>query len=580
MSEDDQHQTDPLRASLVDSGWSLPPEQAESAAPAGTKPAKPDASSALEALAAPRSGDARRPPPPPPPAARRNSGPPPLPPRNSPAPPRPPAGRSGPPPPPSTRAAHDESTNRAGVSSKPPRELPPYPEVARQSLAEVDDLLGRSDPHEALTTRVPADELLATMADGMPETKRGGAAHEEPTHVLPPSSTSEPRTIPQAAATPLPAFDLPAASATQNAPPTAPEPVTGADSGLPSFDFANPSAPAAGADLNATFPAAQSPLAAAAGAPQRTSDSIKPRGKSLPPAADALVGRVRESMADFSAKPVWVQRSVKAGVVLVVGAGLGYAAGRVTLGGIDNPAPAAASAAPVTANTEPAPSAAPVEPNAIPEPASEPEPASVVERARRGDADAISRLSAKLELTANEAIAVSEGERQQQVDRITELGEELAKDASLLHDSETLKTLIELARDDDTSRQTLAILAELPGPEAVDLIYEIWTGTRGRTDATSLAEALVYSKEVRPKASEALAVALDLRRAETCEERKALVERAVEFADRRSLHLLGKLNLRRGCGPTKREDCNPCLGDRKRLAEAIQHARREAAPRF
>jgi hypothetical protein len=83
-----------------------------------------------------------------------------------------------------------------------------------------------------------------------------------------------------------------------------------------------------------------------------------------------------------------------------------------------------------------------------------------------------------------------------------------------------------------------------------------------------------------PNASEALAVALDLRKAETCEERAKLVERAVEFGDRRSLHLLGKLNVRRGCGPTKREDCNACLGDRKRLAEAIKTARGQAGPRF
>ncbi|HEX9619860.1 MAG TPA: hypothetical protein VF989_06985 [Polyangiaceae bacterium] len=579
MSEDDQHQTDSLRASLVDSGWSLPPQPAEKAAPPGQAPARPkDESSALEALAAPRSGEARRPPPPPPATIRRDPGAP-LPPHGS-HPPLPPGARSGPPPPPSARAAQGEAAaGTAGVSSKPPRELPPYPEARRQSLAEVDDLLGRSDPHEALTTRVPTEELLAGVADVLPETKRGGPEHEAPTRVAP-LPLSEPKTIPQALATPLPAFDLPLASTDANAPPTARDPVgAGSDdasSHLPAFDFADPSAPAAIANLGATFPAAQSPLAGAAKSPARAgpSDLTEPRGKSLPAAGNALLGRLRESLADFSARPVWVQRGVKVGAVLVAGAGLGYAAGRLTLdAGTEAAAPVAASVTPPAAPVAP-------EQSATPEPTSEPEPASVAERARRGDGDAITQLFAKLELTANEAVAVSEGQRRQELARLQTLGKKLAEDASLLAAPESLKKLTEFARDDDTSRETLAILAELDTPESVDLIYEIWTGTRGRTDATALAEALVYSKDVRPKASEALAVALDLRKAETCEERKALIERAVEFADRRSLHLLGKLNVRRGCGPTKREDCNACLGDRKRLAEAIQRARRETGPRF
>jgi hypothetical protein len=192
-------------------------------------------------------------------------------------------------------------------------------------------------------------------------------------------------------------------------------------------------------------------------------------------------------------------------------------------------------------------------------------------------------LAKKPQPTVKEALAISEGLRREALERLAALGKRIKGRPALLDEQDTARQLIELARDDDTSREVLALLGEVTTARAVDVIYEVWTGTRGRTDATALAESLVYSKELRPKASEALSVALDLRKAEdpeSCEERKAIVERAVSFADRRSLHLLGKLNLRRGCGPARRQDCHPCLREGKELAEAIEAARQRRGPEF
>jgi hypothetical protein len=104
------------------------------------------------------------------------------------------------------------------------------------------------------------------------------------------------------------------------------------------------------------------------------------------------------------------------------------------------------------------------------------------------------------------------------------------------------------------------------------MLYLIWTGTAARTDATRLAEALVHSRDVRAKASPALQVALELRAAETCEERKALVVRALQHGDQRCLSLLGRLKSATGCGPTKRDDCHPCLREGGELDEAIKAA--------
>jgi hypothetical protein len=137
-----------------------------------------------------------------------------------------------------------------------------------------------------------------------------------------------------------------------------------------------------------------------------------------------------------------------------------------------------------------------------------------------------------------------------------------------------------MARDNDTSRETLELIARTPGSQSVDLLYEVWTGTTGKSDATKLAEALVYTDEIRKKASKGLAIALDLRVAESCETNQAILPRAIAEGDKRSLHLLGKLNAKKGCGPKKLSDCNPCLRKDKQLADATRIVRSKNAPKY
>ena len=129
----------------------------------------------------------------------------------------------------------------------------------------------------------------------------------------------------------------------------------------------------------------------------------------------------------------------------------------------------------------------------------------------------------------------------------------LAKDPALQTE------LMRLADDARTSSDALSAMVASEAPIGADLLYEVWTRTPVRTDATDLARALVYSTDVRPKASPALSVALDLRAAESCEQYKAIMPRALKDGDRRSAHLLLKLTSKHGCGPTKRADCYACL---------------------
>jgi hypothetical protein len=129
-----------------------------------------------------------------------------------------------------------------------------------------------------------------------------------------------------------------------------------------------------------------------------------------------------------------------------------------------------------------------------------------------------------------------------------------------------------------TAPGVLESMAALPAPIAADLLYEVWTGTVQRNATTELARALLYSRDVRPKASPALAVALDLRVSTSCKENQAILPRAEQDGDRRSLHLLLQLQRRYGCGPNKRQDCNPCLRKGDEVERAVKAVRERRDP--
>jgi hypothetical protein len=158
--------------------------------------------------------------------------------------------------------------------------------------------------------------------------------------------------------------------------------------------------------------------------------------------------------------------------------------------------------------------------------------------------------------------------------------DKLAREPSAVKSKVALAELRKLTADPTTAQDALAAVAALPGPLGADLLYEIWTATPNRTDTTELARALLYSHDVRAKASETLSVALDLRVAESCASNRALMPRALLAGDRRSLPLLLKLQRKQGCGPNKKQDCFLCLRDdgKEQLDAAITAVKARKAP--
>lgn len=217
--------------------------------------------------------------------------------------------------------------------------------------------------------------------------------------------------------------------------------------------------------------------------------------------------------------------------------------------------------------------AAPEEPKPTPEtaPTVALPPKSTLELALTGDREALKRLDAKApaERSAKEAVAIALGREVILREQLIQLGRRLRATPALLETRETQAELRRYIDDGRTAALALRLLAELDTPVAANLLYDLWTGTPGRTETTRLAEALVYSAEVRPRASAALGVALDLRVARGCEKTRALVQRAQAEGDRRSIRLLHSLRRKTGCGPDEQEDCYPCLRGDDLLKDAI-----------
>lgn len=216
----------------------------------------------------------------------------------------------------------------------------------------------------------------------------------------------------------------------------------------------------------------------------------------------------------------------------------------------------------VLADPPPAPapvaSAKPAEPE--PEPSAKP-PATLTEKAASGDYEATKQLREKppAERSTDETLSLAEGRSVQKRLALEGFAAELAKKPTLLDDGEQLTRLRDFLEDRETTNQAARVIASLPGHLGADILYETWIGTKGKNETTQLCEDLVYSKEVRAKASPALQIALDMRASEACEEFLGLLPRVHEHGDRRSLHLLGRLMRKRGCGDNKLADCYECL---------------------
>ena len=138
--------------------------------------------------------------------------------------------------------------------------------------------------------------------------------------------------------------------------------------------------------------------------------------------------------------------------------------------------------------------------------------------------------------------------------------------------------------DPTTAQDGLFFAQTLLGSMGADLIYDLYQTQLGQARMTSIvarAQRLVKDKNFVTVASPALAVALELERAQVCAEFREILPSAVADADQRSLPKLEALNAKTGCGSEASEDCFVCLRKADApLEQAINTARTRPAPSY
>jgi eukaryotic-like serine/threonine-protein kinase len=156
----------------------------------------------------------------------------------------------------------------------------------------------------------------------------------------------------------------------------------------------------------------------------------------------------------------------------------------------------------------------------------------------------------------------------------------MAGDPDAGRDPRLIRAVSAAIEDAQAWRPALQLAADLPGSEGPDLLFRAWASTPLVTEKTSHARALLDREDVRRRVSPALAVALELRDAETCDARQALLPRIVNLGDARSRLPLQRMKNRTGCAPEGAEDCHACLRDDELLDRALESVTERAAPTF
>lgn len=212
-------------------------------------------------------------------------------------------------------------------------------------------------------------------------------------------------------------------------------------------------------------------------------------------------------------------------------------------------------------------------------PAPKPEP-TLLERAALGETKAMDELGAIAveQRDIKQAVALSKGRAAQKAMALDLLRENLEKSA----DADGMKKLMQFAQDGETSRAAIGIAATLEGSKGCDLLYELSIAKNTPAEMSMVAGQLLNSKELRSKASPALALVLDLRDATSCEQRQAILEKSLELGDKRMVRHIVPLTKKSGCGPKKTDDCNPCLreGNQKLIRDSMGKTQARKAPSF
>jgi hypothetical protein len=143
-------------------------------------------------------------------------------------------------------------------------------------------------------------------------------------------------------------------------------------------------------------------------------------------------------------------------------------------------------------------------------------------------------------------------------------------DETLIFDGEILQAVGMASATGEGQESALTMLETEFGARGVDILFALSTKQApGRGKKQSRVQQSLTKPEVRAHASPAALIAIDLRAAARCEAKRALLGRAGQDGDTRTLAQLKALTQARGCGVFGVNDCWPCLRQDGVLQAAI-----------
>lgn len=208
-------------------------------------------------------------------------------------------------------------------------------------------------------------------------------------------------------------------------------------------------------------------------------------------------------------------------------------------------------------------------------------PATLIERAETGDGDALFKITnmAPDERSSAMTLALERGYQSQKQKEFKEFARSLESPSGFATPSLTSRFL-GFATSPETMLPAFQHLLGWPGSRGPDVLYTVWEKAPGGSRAASLSQQLLHSPDQRAKATPALATALDLRSATSCDDYLRLLPLVQRDGDQRCSATLRALKHKDGCGDDGQQDCYACLRDSTSLDDALTAADSRVPPQL
>ncbi|GMV16346.1 MAG: protein kinase [Polyangiaceae bacterium] len=192
--------------------------------------------------------------------------------------------------------------------------------------------------------------------------------------------------------------------------------------------------------------------------------------------------------------------------------------------------------------------------------------------AKKAGVAALSELAAKYPKDVRVLLAAAKLEvaDKKHTDAVGSIGKALGVDPSINENPEVASVLWTTAQAKDSTDATFALLEGPMGSRGADMMHDLATTEGVRREVRQRADRWLGSEAFQKRSTPALNVLVALEKAKTCRERYALLLRAKNQGDERTLALLRSYEKKSGCGKKGNEDCNECMRSDKRLEEAVE----------